>query len=207
MRAGEGRQARRVPQRGEARQRGRGGGGPVKGSQVRPMRPAPSWEQGEGVGVGPAPADASGAPVAPAGGRAGKGEQTPVPGRGAGSAAAAAATSQPGPRLPLPLAVSPGLYGDRIRSLAPPPPAGWSPRPFLALRSRRGDDVAAPPGTAREKERAPPAAGSRGPEGGQRPQPPRSSSSEIECPSPQWARLCLRLLDGFSQWLRSPIVP
>lgn len=97
-----------------------------------------SGGEGEGVGAAPAPAVWGGAPVAPAGGRVGKGEQTPVPGRGAGSAAAAAATSQPGPRLPLPLAVSPRLYGDRIRSRAAPPPPRRSPRPFPALRSRRG---------------------------------------------------------------------
>lgn len=104
--------------------------------------------------VGPAPPGRRATPLSPlAGGRAGKEEQTPVPGRGAGSAAAAAATSQPGPLLPLPLAVSPRLYGDRIRPLAPrcplygrPAPARprvpaggwlWSAGPAAAPKSKR----------------------------------------------------------------------
>lgn len=77
------------------------------------------------------------APLSPlARGRAGKGEQTPMLGRGAGSAVAAAATSQPRQRLPLPLAVSPRLYGDRIRPLALPLLSLWLPRPFSAPPAR-----------------------------------------------------------------------
>lgn len=135
--------------RGEALQQGQDGRRTGKAQPgVAEAASAVPGSGGEGVGAGPAPAVWGGAPVAPAGGRVGKGEQTPVPGRGAGSAAAAAATSQPGPRLPLPLAVSPRLYGDRIRSRAPPPPRTAQPP--------RGDVAALPGARPPQNPRAAP---------------------------------------------------
>lgn len=131
VRAGEGQQvrprptARGGPAAGPGRRRtGKGQPGVADAASAVPGSGARAWGWDLHLPTRAAPRSPLG------GGRAGKGEQTPAPGRGAGSAAAAAATSQPGPRLPLPLAVGPGLYGDRIRSLAPPPPAGWSPRPL-----------------------------------------------------------------------------
>lgn len=94
--------------------------------------------RGAGTGAGVAPLERR--PLAGLWVRTRRGEQTPGLRRSAGSAAAAAATSQPGPLLPLPLAVSPRLYGDRIRPLAPPPPSLWSPLPPSApLRAGMGD--------------------------------------------------------------------
>lgn len=148
-----GRRTAGTPHRGRPCSGAEGGGGPVKGGPgVAHAAGTVLGSRGEGAGVEPAPVLGSGAPVAPAGGRAGKGKQTPMPSRGAGSAAAAVATSQPGPRLPLPLAVSPGLYGDRIRSLAPPPPSRWSPRPAPRSAQPQWGDVFARPGSRPQEQ-------------------------------------------------------
>ena len=118
-----------APAAGPGATAGRCKGRPLAG--VCPV-PGSSGGRGRGAGTGAGVAPIERQPLAGLWGKTRRGEQTPGFRRSAGSATAAAATSQPGPLLPFPLAVSPRLYGDRIRPLAPPSPSLWSSRPELA---------------------------------------------------------------------------
>lgn len=126
---------RGAPAPGRGRRRADNKGRPPAG--VWPV-PGSSGGRGRGAGTGAGVAPVERRPLAGLWGRTRRGEQTPELRRSAGSATAAAATSQPGPLLPFPLAVSPRLYGDRIRPLAPPLRSLWSSRPNSAPPAGRG---------------------------------------------------------------------
>lgn len=122
------------------------------GSPVWPMRPAPSWGAGARAWGWDLLLPSGAAPLSPLQGE----------GRGRGNRPQCPAEAPAPPLQPLPphsptrafLFRSPSVPVSMVTASGRSPRLrpGWSPRPFPAPRSRRGDDVAARPRTRSEEE-------------------------------------------------------